>query len=181
MVGPAPATGQKSIEMLTRALPWMRARSGARRLYLINSPVVRAEPLRFKEEGVRNVIKDVFLPWFNAYRFFVQNAKRMEKVGAMRQWPPFCGSLFHTLTRTGTIGPAALAVSGVGPDVRLPQDRRDRGEQRHGPVDSRVDAVAGPVCHRRNERYGLQTVVPPSAGRGSMLTNAAAPRANGFF
>jgi len=29
---------------------------------------------------VRNVIKDVFLPWYNAYRFFVQNAKRMEAV-----------------------------------------------------------------------------------------------------
>lgn len=45
----------------------------ALRLYLINSPVVRAENLRFKEEGVRDVLKDVFLPWYNAYRFFVQN------------------------------------------------------------------------------------------------------------
>lgn len=44
------------------------------RLYLINSPVVRAEPLRFKEEGVLSVVKDVFLPWYNAYRFLVQNA-----------------------------------------------------------------------------------------------------------
>lgn len=35
----------------------------ALRLYLINSPVVRAENLRFKEDGVRDVIKDVFLPW----------------------------------------------------------------------------------------------------------------------
>nr|WCZ58604.1 isoleucyl-tRNA synthetase [Andalucia godoyi] len=50
----------------------------ALRLYLINSPVVRAEPLRFKESGVRDVIKDVFLPWFNAYRFFVQNVQRFE-------------------------------------------------------------------------------------------------------
>lgn len=49
------------------------------RLYLINSPVVRAENLRFKEEGVRDIIKDVFLPWFNAYRFFFQNVERFEK------------------------------------------------------------------------------------------------------
>lgn len=35
----------------------------ALRLYLINSPVVRAESLRFKEEGVRDLLKDVFLPW----------------------------------------------------------------------------------------------------------------------
>ena len=32
----------------------------ALRLYLINSPVVRAEPLRFKEEGVFSVLKNVF-------------------------------------------------------------------------------------------------------------------------
>jgi len=48
----------------------------ALRLYLINSPVVRAEPLRFREEGVFGVVKDVFLPWYNAYRFLVQNARR---------------------------------------------------------------------------------------------------------
>ena len=40
----------------------------ALRLYLINSPVVKAETLRFKEDGVRDVTKNVFLPWFNAYR-----------------------------------------------------------------------------------------------------------------
>ncbi|KAF2903728.1 hypothetical protein ILUMI_02436 [Ignelater luminosus] len=45
----------------------------ALRLYLINSPVVRAENLRFKEEGVRDIIKDVFLPWFNSFRFLIQN------------------------------------------------------------------------------------------------------------
>jgi len=28
------------------------------RLYLINSPVVRAEPLRFKKEGVLGVVSD---------------------------------------------------------------------------------------------------------------------------
>ncbi|KAL5726224.1 isoleucine--tRNA ligase [Ranunculus cassubicifolius] len=53
----------------------------ALRLYLINSPVVRAEPLRFKPEGVYSVVKDVFLPWYNAYRFLVQNAKRLEIEG----------------------------------------------------------------------------------------------------
>jgi valyl-tRNA synthetase len=45
----------------------------ALRLYLINSPVVRAETLRFKEEGVFGVVKDVFLPWYNAYRYCYDN------------------------------------------------------------------------------------------------------------
>lgn len=51
----------------------------ALRLYLINSPVVRAENLRFKEDGVRDIIKDVFLPWYNAYRFLFQNVYRYVK------------------------------------------------------------------------------------------------------
>ncbi|XP_073501317.1 isoleucine--tRNA ligase, cytoplasmic [Phyllobates terribilis] len=51
----------------------------ALRLYLINSPVVRAENLRFKEDGVRDVLKDVFLPWYNAFRFLMQNIYRLHK------------------------------------------------------------------------------------------------------
>jgi isoleucyl-tRNA synthetase len=35
----------------------------ALRLYLIDSPVVRAEPLRFKEAGVLGIVKEIFLPW----------------------------------------------------------------------------------------------------------------------
>ncbi|XP_078484808.1 isoleucine--tRNA ligase, cytoplasmic [Ciona intestinalis] len=51
----------------------------ALRLYLINSPVVRAENLRFQSNGVRDILKDVFLPWYNAYRFLIQNIIRLEK------------------------------------------------------------------------------------------------------
>ena len=49
------------------------------RLYLCNSPVVRAEPLKFSAVGVRDIVKDIFLPWFNAYRFLIQNITRYEK------------------------------------------------------------------------------------------------------
>ncbi|KAI1715693.1 tRNA synthetases class I (I, l, M and v) domain-containing protein [Ditylenchus destructor] len=48
------------------------------RIYLIDSPVVKGENLKFREEGVQEVLKDVFLPWFHAYRFFVQSAKMYE-------------------------------------------------------------------------------------------------------
>eukprot|EP00405_Crypthecodinium_cohnii_P035100 CAMPEP_0206531394 /NCGR_PEP_ID=MMETSP0325_2-20121206/3735_1 /ASSEMBLY_ACC=CAM_ASM_000347 /TAXON_ID=2866 /ORGANISM="Crypthecodinium cohnii, Strain Seligo" /LENGTH=525 /DNA_ID=CAMNT_0054027621 /DNA_START=70 /DNA_END=1647 /DNA_ORIENTATION=+ len=54
------------------------------RMYLCNSPVVRAEPLRFKAEGVRDVVKDVFLPWYNAYRFLVQEVTRYEASSGQR-------------------------------------------------------------------------------------------------
>jgi isoleucyl-tRNA synthetase len=42
----------------------------------VNSPVVRAQDLAFKEDGVKGVVRDVLLPWYNAYRFFVQSARR---------------------------------------------------------------------------------------------------------
>lgn len=46
----------------------------ALRMYIINSPVVRAEPLRFRLAGVQNVVKDVLLPLFHATKFFLSNA-----------------------------------------------------------------------------------------------------------
>ncbi|EKF32654.1 isoleucyl-tRNA synthetase, putative [Trypanosoma cruzi marinkellei] len=46
----------------------------ALRMYMINSPVVRAEPLRFREQGVRGIVKDVLLPLFHATKFFIANA-----------------------------------------------------------------------------------------------------------
>lgn len=49
------------------------------RLYLMNSPLVRAENLRFNDKGVKDIIKDVFLPWYNVYRFLIQNAERYEQ------------------------------------------------------------------------------------------------------
>lgn len=41
----------------------------ALRLYLINSPVLKAETLKFKEEGVKEVVSKVLLPWWNSYKF----------------------------------------------------------------------------------------------------------------
>ena len=50
----------------------------ALRLYLINSPVVRAAELKFKEDGVEKVTKSVFIPWYNAYRFLIQCIDRLQ-------------------------------------------------------------------------------------------------------
>lgn len=54
--------------------------SDALRLYLINSPVVRGEPLRFKEAGVKEIIKSVLLPLWNSYDFFSQQTTLLKKV-----------------------------------------------------------------------------------------------------
>ena len=48
------------------------------RAYLINSPVVRGEPLRFSEEGVKLVTRNVILPLWNSYSFFSNYANADE-------------------------------------------------------------------------------------------------------
>jgi isoleucyl-tRNA synthetase len=71
----------------------------ALRMYLINSPVVRAEPLKFKEEGVLGVVKEVFLPWYNAFRFFLQNVERWEALGG-RNFAPSADKVVATKNPT---------------------------------------------------------------------------------
>ncbi|MBI5608079.1 MAG: isoleucine--tRNA ligase [Deltaproteobacteria bacterium] len=46
----------------------------ALRAYLVTSPAVRAEPMRFAEAGVREVVRAVVLPLWNAYSFFATYA-----------------------------------------------------------------------------------------------------------
>ncbi len=46
----------------------------ALRLYMINSPVVKAESLRFSEEGVKHALRHLLIPLWNSYSFFVTYA-----------------------------------------------------------------------------------------------------------
>lgn len=41
------------------------------RLFLVNSPVVRGENLRFREEGVRDILTNVILKWINSLNFYL--------------------------------------------------------------------------------------------------------------
>ncbi|NQU40945.1 MAG: isoleucine--tRNA ligase [Lentisphaerae bacterium] len=46
----------------------------ALRLYMVYSPVVRAEDLRFAEDGVKHLMRNIMIPLWNAYAFFVTYA-----------------------------------------------------------------------------------------------------------
>ncbi len=46
----------------------------ALRLFLIHSSVVKADDLRYSDEGVRDVLKSIIIPWWNSYSFFVTYA-----------------------------------------------------------------------------------------------------------
>lgn len=53
--------------------------SDALRLYLISSPVVRAEPIRFKETGLREIVGNVLRPLWNSYKFFEEQVALLKK------------------------------------------------------------------------------------------------------
>jgi isoleucyl-tRNA synthetase len=44
------------------------------RLYLVHSALVKADDLRYSDEGVRDVLKSIILPLWNAYSFYVTYA-----------------------------------------------------------------------------------------------------------
>ncbi len=56
----------------------------ALRLYLLNSPALRAEELRLTEEGIQESLRSVIIPLWNAYSFFVTyaNTDRWEPASA---------------------------------------------------------------------------------------------------
>jgi isoleucyl-tRNA synthetase len=54
--------------------------SDALRLYLISSPAVKAEGLRFKESDVENIIRTVHIPLLNSYSFYNEHKTKMEKL-----------------------------------------------------------------------------------------------------
>ena len=46
----------------------------ALRLYLVDSPAVKAQEVQFSEKGVRDVVRKILLRWWNAYSFYVSYA-----------------------------------------------------------------------------------------------------------
>ena len=59
------------------------------RAYLIDSPVVRGEPLKFSEEGVKLVTRNIILPLWNSYSFFstYANADEITNEDLMKALP----------------------------------------------------------------------------------------------
>lgn len=51
----------------------------ATRMFLVNSPIVRGDNLRFREAGVREVVSRVLLPWLNSFRFFLGQVALLKK------------------------------------------------------------------------------------------------------
>ncbi len=81
----------------------------ALRLYLMDSPVVKAQELKFSESGVRDIVRKILLRWWNSYSFFVnyanidqfwptQNSKKSPNL--LDQW--ILSRLHSLITKTQT-------------------------------------------------------------------------------
>jgi len=64
-----------------------RTGADAVRLFLINSAALKAEELRFSEEGVKQIVKSVMLPLWNALGFFISNHNADASKGQLK-WQP---------------------------------------------------------------------------------------------
>jgi isoleucyl-tRNA synthetase len=65
------------------------------RLYLLNSPAMKAEELRLSEGGIKQSLRDVIIPLWNAYSFFITYAR-------IDGWDPASGAtapVTHRLDR----------------------------------------------------------------------------------
>lgn len=51
----------------------------ALRMYLITSPVLKGESLRFSEDGVKEVVSKVLLPWLNSFNFLKGQVALLKK------------------------------------------------------------------------------------------------------
>ena len=64
-----------------------RTGADAIRLFMINSAALKAEELRFSEEGVKQIVKSVMLPLWNAVGFFISNHNADSSKGQLK-WKP---------------------------------------------------------------------------------------------
>lgn len=64
-----------------------RTGADAVRLFMINSAALKAEDLRFSEEGVKQIVKSVMLPLWNVVSFFISNHNADSAKGQIT-WKP---------------------------------------------------------------------------------------------
>jgi isoleucyl-tRNA synthetase len=95
----------------------------ALRLYLIDSPVVKAQELKFSENGVRDIVRKILLRWWNSYSFFVNyaNADGWKPSGKSERSPNILDqwvlSRLHSLIANTQTEMAAYRLYNVVPEL----------------------------------------------------------------
>jgi isoleucyl-tRNA synthetase len=97
----------------------------ALRLYLIDSPVVKAQEVKFSEKGVHDIVRKILLRWWNSYSFFVNYANvdhfhprgdAKESPNILDQWVM---SRLHSLIANTQTEMAAYRLYNVVPQLLL--------------------------------------------------------------
>ncbi len=97
----------------------------ALRIYLINSPAVRGEDLKFSEKGIEEVLRAVLLPLWNAYSFFVTYANidgwqpRSEKPVSSHELDQWILSRMQSLISGVTLQMSEYRLDKVVPELVL--------------------------------------------------------------
>ncbi len=65
----------------------------ALRLFMLGSPVVKADDLKFSEDGVKETLRSIMLPIWNSYSFFITYAR-------VDNWEPLKGNLLPPVNLT---------------------------------------------------------------------------------
>jgi len=125
----------------------------ALRLYMINSPIVRAEDLCFSEDGVVNSLRHLLLPWWNAYSFLVTYAN-------IDGWTPGGKAAASSVQGSGVRGQNIPE----SPASKSPVSLMDRW------ILSRLDHLTGDVVSAMDS-YDLQQAVRPLVQFIDDLTN----------
>lgn len=53
------------------------------RLYLMNSGLVHGEPMKFSKKGILEVVRNIFIPWYNVCRLLIQSIRRWETLNGV--------------------------------------------------------------------------------------------------
>ena len=125
----------------------------ALRLYMINSPIVRAEDLCFSEQGVLQSLRHLLIPWWNAYSFLVTYAN-------VDGWSPQGGDDRGQRSEVGGRNGPQPATCNLQPATSL----MDRW------ILSTLDRVTGEVVAAM-DAYDLQQAVRPLVQFIDDLTN----------
>ena len=131
----------------------------AMRLFLLDSAVLKAEDLRFSEAGVKDVVKNVIIPLWNSYSFFVTyaNIDGFSADGAARAAGQPAGPLDPL--RGGEGGPGGHGAAG---GLRSAEGR-GRVHGLHRPAEQLVHPPLAPPLLAFGKRRGQAGGLPDAA------------------
>jgi isoleucyl-tRNA synthetase len=93
----------------------------AYRLYLLASPAVRAEPVRFSEKGVDQIYKDFTASILNAYKFF-------ETYANVDKWTTDNTNCYYMRTTDDTMQNMLENILRINPDIIYTNDKKNAEE-----------------------------------------------------